>query len=142
MQIYSRVIFISPVSVSISHLPPFVDLGTSILPVSLLTMNIFSESVKRSFRIRTDCDAFQMSGSKSRLGNRSYAKGGLTRTVADYIEKCEKDAQAARHQPIRPLNQDVFFKPDYADKPRNPLLVVYPVQLMYEPKQGEDFCVV
>ena len=101
--------------------------------------SVSQKCVKRSFRIRTDCDAFQMSGSKSRLGNRSYAKGGLTRTVADYIEKCEKDAQAARHQPIRPLNQDVFFKPDYTDKPRNPLLVVYPVQLMYEPKQGEDY---
>jgi hypothetical protein len=94
--------------------------------------------VERSFRIRTDYEAYQMSGSKSRLGNRSYAKGGLTKKVAEHIEACEREAQAARNQPIRPLNQDVFFKPNYTDKPRNPLLVVYPVQLIYSPEPGEQ----
>lgn len=94
--------------------------------------------VGRSFRIRHDCDAYQMSGSKSRLGNRSYAKGGLKKEIADYIEKCEKADQRAHHRPDRPLNQDVFFKPDYMDNPRNPLLVVYPVELIYSTEPGEQ----
>ena len=94
--------------------------------------------VERSFRIRHDCEAFQMSGSKSRLGNRSYAKGGLTKELAKHIEDREYAAQRARHGEVRPLNQDVFFKPDYTEKPRNPLLVVYPVQLTYSPEPGEQ----
>lgn len=94
--------------------------------------------VGRSFRIRHDCDAYQMSGSKSRLGNRSYAKGGLTKALADHIEACEKADQKARRLPERPLNQDVFFKPNYVDNPRNPLLVIYPVELIYSPEPGEQ----
>ena len=39
---------------------------------------------------------------------------------------------------MRPLNQDVFFKPNYTEEPRNPLLVVYPVQLTYSPEPGEQ----
>lgn len=93
--------------------------------------------VERSFRIRQDCDAYQMSGSKSRLGNRTYAKGGLTKEIAGRIEESEKAAQRARHLPERPLNQDVFFKPNYTEVPRNPLLVVYPVELIYRPEVGE-----
>ena len=93
--------------------------------------------VERSFRIRKEYGAYQMSGSKSRLGNRSYAKGGLTKDVATHIEECERKAQAARNQPIRPLNQDVFFKPNYTEQTRNPLLVIYPVQLKYSPEPGE-----
>ncbi len=100
--------------------------------------SVLQPCVERSFRIRQDCAAFQMSGSKSRLGNRSYAKGGLTKVLADHIESSEHAAQAARNLPVRPLNQDVFFKPNYTEKPRNPLLVVYPVQLIYSPEPGEQ----
>ena len=32
----------------------------------------------------------------------------------------------------------MFFKPNYTDKPRNPLLVIYPVQLIYSPEPGEQ----
>ena len=110
--------------------------GNGSLPAEFASVS--QPCVERSFRIRTDYEAYQMSGSKSRLGNRSYAKGGLTKEVAEHIEACEREAQAARNQPIRPLNQDVFFKPNYTDKPRNPLLVVYPVQLIYSPEPGEQ----
>ena len=79
-----------------------------------------------------------MSGSKSRLGNRSYAKGGLSAELASHIEECERKIQADSNQPIRPLNQDVFFKPNYTDRPRNPLLTVYPVQLKYSPDPGDQ----
>lgn len=110
--------------------------GNGSLPAEFASVS--QPCVERSFRIRTDYEAYQMSGSKSRLGNRSYAKGGLTKKVAEHIEACEREAQAARNQPIRPLNQDVFFKPNYTDKPRNPLLVIYPVQLIYSTEPGEQ----
>lgn len=85
--------------------------------------------VQRSFAIRDDVGAYQMSGSKSRLGNRSYAKGGLSASVAAKIEAGEHAEQIKRFGETRPLNQNVFFKPDFFDKPRNPLLVIYPVEL-------------
>ena len=85
--------------------------------------------VQRSFAIRDDVGAFQMSGSKSRLGNRSYAKGGLEKALAAKIEEGEHAEQMKRFGETRPLNQNVFFKPDFFDKPRNPLLVIYPVEL-------------
>ena len=94
--------------------------------------------VERSFAIRAKYEAYQMSGSKSRLGNRSYAKGGLKADLASHIEECERKIQAASNQSVRPLNQDVFFKPNYTNQPRNPLLTVYPVQLKYSPEPGEQ----
>lgn len=85
--------------------------------------------VQRSFAVRENIGAYQMSGSKSRLGNRSYAKGGLTKALAALIEAGEHAEQLKRFGETRPLNQNVFFKPDFFDKPRNPLLVIYPVEL-------------
>ena len=81
-----------------------------------------------------------MSGSKSRLGNRSYAKGGLEKELADKIEAGEHAEQIKRFGEIRPLNQNVFFKPDFFDEPRRPLLVIYPVELKapIEIKTNED----
>lgn len=96
--------------------------------------------VQRSFGIRPDVGAFQMSGSKSRLGNRSYAKGGLKKVQADKIEAGEHAEQIKRFGEIRPLNQNVFFKPDFFDETRRPLLVIYPVELKapIEIKTNED----
>lgn len=85
--------------------------------------------VERSFVIRDDVSAYQMSGSKSRLGNRIYAKGGLTKEIARKVEDGEHAQQLKNKGEIRPLNQNVYFKPDYFDAPRNPLLVIYPVAL-------------
>ena len=81
-----------------------------------------------------------MSGSKSRLGNRSYAKGGLKKVQADKIEAGEHAEQIKRFGEIRPLNQNVFFKPDFFDETRRPLLVIYPVELKapIEIKTNED----
>ena len=89
----------------------------------------YVQCVQRSFGIRDDENAFQMSGSKSRLGNRAYAKGGLTKEQAKKVEDGENALQLRLRGETRPLNQDVFFKPDYFDEPRNPLLVIYPVEL-------------
>ncbi len=85
--------------------------------------------VARSFDIRDDVNAFQMSGSKSRLGDRNYAKGGLKKDLVAKIESGEHAEQMKRFGTVRPLNQNVFFKPDFFDKLRNPLLVIYPVEL-------------
>ena len=49
--------------------------------------------------------------------------------LADRIESGEHAEQLKRFGEIRPLNQNVFFKPDFYDTPRNPLLVIYPVEL-------------
>ena len=92
--------------------------------------------VQRSFAIRSDVSAFQMSGSKSRLGNRSYAMAGLTKKEADTVRAGEEALQMRLYGEIRPLNQNVYFKPDYFDRPRNPLLAIYPVQL--KAKDGDD----
>lgn len=85
--------------------------------------------VQRSFAIRDELNALQMSGSKSRLGNRSYAKGGLTAKCAKDIEDRENAEQLRIHGEVRPLNQNVFFKSDFFSNPRNPLLVIYPIEL-------------
>lgn len=76
-----------------------------------------------------------MSGSKSRLGNRSYATGGLLKSVADKVRLGEESLQKRLYGEIRPLNQNVYFKADYYEKTRNPLLVIYPVQL--KPRDGD-----
>lgn len=112
--------------------------GTGAKTVMLAGIDV--ACVQRSFGIRNDVGAFQMSGSKSRLGNRSYAKGGLTKAIADKIELGEHAEQKKRFGETRPLNQNVFFKPDFFDEPRRPLLVIYPVELKApaEIKNNED----
>lgn len=94
--------------------------------------------VQRSFALRDDLGAFQMSGSKSRLGNRSYAKGGLTVEAAKKVEAGEYAIQMKLYGEKRPLNQNVFFKPDFLVEPRNPLLVIYPVELKVPENLGND----
>ena len=94
--------------------------------------------VERSFGIRSEYSAYQMSGSKSRLGNRTYAKAGLKKADADNIEKKENELQISLHGAARPLNQDVYLKPDFIQGRRNPMLVIYPVKLIYEAKENEE----
>lgn len=96
--------------------------------------------IQRSFAIREDIGAYQMSGSKSKLGNENYAKGGLSKELAERIESGEHAEQMKIFGEKRPLNQNVFFKPDFFDKHRNPLLVIYPVELKApeEPKNAMD----
>ncbi len=98
--------------------------------------------VKRSFDVRQDIKAYQMSGSKSRLGNREYAMGGLTKFTAEKITAGEHALQLKVNGAISPLNQNVYLKPDFIDKPRNPLLVIYPVQLMAKEDNTEQKTVV
>ena len=94
--------------------------------------------VRRSFAVRDDVGAYQMSGSKSRLGNRSYAVGGLSVEEAKKIQKGEEALMLKRFKEVRPLNQNVFFKADYFEKPRKPLLVIYPVELKAKDGDSND----
>ena len=94
--------------------------------------------VRRSFEIRQDFKAYQMSGKKSRLGTRDYAMGGLTRDEVAQIVAGEEAIQLSNSGDVKPLNQNVFFKSDFLDKPRNPLLVIYPVQLIPDENKTEQ----
>lgn len=85
--------------------------------------------VRRSFAIKSDIGVFQMSGAQAKLGNERYARGGLEKDVVDKIIRSEQNEQIKLYGETRRLNQNVFFKPDYFDKPRKPLLVIYPVEL-------------
>ena len=83
-------------------------------------------TVQRIFDYKAKQNAYQMSGKGSRLGSRDAGKGGLT---SDTVEKIE---DALRH--IEPEKKN-FSQADYFKTGirRNPLLVIYPVQLKAEP---------
>lgn len=82
-----------------------------------------------SFAVRDDVSAYQMSGSKARIGNQDYARGGLTTEQAQKVIDGEHAIQRDIYGEERNINQTAFFKPDFYDSPRRPLLVIYPVQL-------------
>lgn len=70
--------------------------------------------------------AFKMSGSKSRLGNAGDAKGGLNKKDADTVIKNYRDS-LPENDKYKTIPGKRFFE-DTSIK-RNPLLVIYPVEL-------------
>lgn len=82
-------------------------------------------TVQRIFDYKAKQNAYQMSGKGSRLGSRDAGKGGLTNDTVEEIET------ALRH--IEPEKKN-FSQADYFKTGinRNPLLVIYPVQLKAE----------
>lgn len=70
--------------------------------------------------------AFKMSGSKSRLGNAGDAKGGLNKKDADTVIKNYRDS-LPENDKYKIIPGKRFFE-DTSIK-RNPLLVIYPVEL-------------
>lgn len=106
-----------------------------------LTITLGSNSTKcveRSFAIREKYAAYQMSGKNSKLGNEMYAKTGLLAIDAAAIEEGEHNLQRILYGEERSLNQDVYLKPDFITRKRNPILVIYPVQLIYNPKTDSN----
>jgi hypothetical protein len=83
--------------------------------------------IKRNFGIKKDSKALQMSGSGSRLGSKDLAKGGLTKTQVEQIERIMKTDDKA-------LSQEAYFN---SGIPRKPLLVIYPVQLSPDSKSPD-----
>lgn len=81
--------------------------------------------VKRGFAYRKDTKSLQMSGKNSRLGSKDLAKGGLTKATAEKMEEGQNEGKN--------FSEDFYFN---TGMKRNPLMVVYPVKLSYEPKDG------
>ena len=71
-----------------------------------------------------------MSGKNSRLGSRDHAKGGLTEEMAEKIEEREHTCVGRDKE----LSQGAYFKSGIK---RNPLLVIYPVELAVKPNEPD-----
>ena len=84
--------------------------------------------VMRKFAYRKDTKSLQMSGKNSRLGSKDLAKGGLT-------EKEAKEIEAEYGEPGKTPGEKFYFRSGHK---RNPLLVIYPVKLYYEPKDEDS----
>lgn len=83
--------------------------------------------VKRGFAYRKDTKSLQMSGKNSRLGSKDLAKGGLSKKTVEKMEASVDNGGKA-------FGEDFYFR---TGAKRNPLLVIYPVLLSYEPKGDE-----
>jgi hypothetical protein len=94
--------------------------------------DIVVPAVLRKFEPRLNMKAVQMSGSKSRLGTVSFAKVGLKTHIANEIEDIEK---AFNRNDKQSISQNAYFSMGIV---RNPLLVIYPVQLK-EPDPNDPF---
>lgn len=82
--------------------------------------------VKRGFAYRKDTKSLQMSGKNSRLGSKDLAKGGLTKKMVEMMEEGQEEGKV--------FSEDFYFS---TGMKRNPLMVIYPVKLSYEPKEEE-----
>lgn len=82
--------------------------------------------IKRAFAIKQSSKALQMSGKGSRLGSANHAKGGLTKELKDKIEMTARALRPSTDNPNKAFSQEEYFN---SGLERNPLLVIYPVQL-------------
>lgn len=98
--------------------------GASTREISFAGGKVSVMAVQRGFGIKKEYKALQMSGKNSRLGSKGLAKGGLTKRKEDEIE--------ARSP--KPFNQETWFK---SGTQRNPLLVIYPVELVDKKDDAE-----
>jgi hypothetical protein len=64
--------------------------------------------------------------------------GGLKKKTASEVKLSEEALQKRLYGEVRPLNQNVYFKADYFETTRNPLLVIYPVQLIPSSKDTDE----
>jgi len=81
--------------------------------------------IMRGFAIKKESAAIQISGKNSRLGDKNYAKGGLSKEEIEKIESIEREYQSKIGRKDT-FSQDTYFR---SAVKRNPLLVIYPVQL-------------
>lgn len=87
----------------------------------------------RSFAIKENSKALQMSGSGARLGSANLSKGGLTKEVVKEIEDSVKTLRSQLEKE-KAFSQEEYFN---SGKKRNPLLTIYLVQLKAESKQRD-----
>lgn len=100
-------------------------------------VSVFGKSIKcvlRSFAIKKDYKAIQLSGSKVRLGSTTFAKGGLTKEKLSRVEAPEKARQKALGRK-KSFSEDMYFN---SGVKRNPLLVIYPIELSIMSKNIEN----
>ena len=91
-----------------------------------------------SFGLRDDLSAIQMQGSKARIGSIRYAFGGLTKEQVKKVVEGEHAIQRKLYGETRNVQQTAFFKPDFYDVPRRPLLVIYPVELQAAKRESDS----
>lgn len=89
--------------------------------------NLRINTVERSFRYRSESKALQMSGSSSHLGSKTEVKAGLTKEQVHDIENRYKEENLRRGIDRSP-SQETYFRSGIR---RNPLLIIYPIQLKY-----------
>ena len=92
-----------------------------------------TKAITRSFAVHENPTYLQMSGKNSRLGSKNLAKGGLTKRLAGEMEERKR---IVSHTPDeKSFSQDVYFKSGIQ---RNPLLVIYPVELSVRSDESDD----
>lgn len=91
--------------------------------------------VTRGFAVKLEAGAIQISGKNSRLGDKNYAKGGLTKQQVEEIENAEKEYQNKTGRQDT-FSQDTYFSSGIK---RNPLIVIYPVELSLGKIKNSDF---
>lgn len=93
--------------------------------------------VKRAFGLKKHFGQteLQMSGTKSRLGSTNYAYCGLNKKEKEQIESSVRESRPESEK-NKSFNQNDYFKISNGIK-RNPLLVIYPVQLDWEDDDKE-----
>jgi hypothetical protein len=101
--------------------------GKGSIPLQIAGMNI--PCISRSFAVIKEIGAYRLSGESSRLGNQSYAKAGLTKEQIKKIEDGVRSEQKNLHGKTKSISSVAYFKSDFLDEPRNPLLIIYPVEL-------------
>lgn len=97
-------------------------------PVPLFGQTI--SCVSRNFGIKEASKALVIGGKSSRLGETRFAKGGLTKEQEKEIEAQEKAFQLKTGEEFK-ITEDIYFRSKIK---RNPLLVVYPIELRPNPK--------
>lgn len=94
--------------------------------------------VTRIFNVKDTAKVLQLSGKGARLGSANFAKGGLSKGVVTEIESEENKKQKALGKNVS-FSQDLYFR---SGAKRNPLLVIYPVELNPSSKNKEGVIVV
>lgn len=89
--------------------------------------------ISRTFAIKYESKALQMSGKGARLGSANHAKGGLRKQDVAKIEYRERKLQEADGA-FHALAQEAYFNSGIS---RNPLLVIYPVELNPDSRNKE-----
>lgn len=91
-----------------------------------------ANAITRSFAVHDNPAYLQMSGKNSRLGSKNLAKGGLSENDAEEMEARER--RASDKPGKNSFSQEVYFK---SGLKRNPLLVIYPVELLVPPDESD-----